>query len=96
MSTSAPGIELAVADPVWLEVDACCVDQFDPARSTVGVFSDRGGRGGDVCFGQGGQVEPGEVDDVHDRYLVGAVRSKLRGITVEEGSSADRVEVDVF
>ena len=95
-STSAPGTELAADDSVWLEVDSCCVAQFDPARSTVGAFSDRLGLGVDVCVGQGGEVEPGEVDDVHDRYLIGAVRSKRRGITVEEGSSADRVEVEVF
>ena len=50
----------------------------------------------DVCLGQVGQVEPGEVGDVHDGCLVGAVRSERRGSTVDAGLSADRVEVDVF
>ena len=51
MSTSAPRTELAIDDSVWLEVDSCGVDQFDPTLSMVGVFSDRWGRGVDVCFG---------------------------------------------
>ena len=38
-------------DPVWLEVDSCCVGQFDLALPTVGAFSDSWGRGGDVCLG---------------------------------------------
>ena len=67
-------------------MDSCCVDQFDPALSRVGVFPNSWGRGQDVRLRQGGQVEPDEADeadeadDVHDGHLIGAVRSERRGV----------------
>ena len=47
-SISVRRSELAVDDPVWLELDACGVAQFDPALSTIGVFTDSWDRGQDV------------------------------------------------